>query len=144
MIVDGGSVQAAVCELLDTAQRVIEEAATELQLRCRIIRKPRAVGLVPGGMSGKAMCPQGSGSNRIRSELLDEVVLRLQSELRELKKRSSLPLPPYCAVRPRSHFNGGNDLWVDIGSKREGVSGLCHLLDLPPQSVLHVGDQATL
>lgn len=65
MIVDGGSVQAAVCELLDTAQRVIEEAATELQLRCRIIRKPRAVGLVPGGMSGKAMCPQGSGSNRV-------------------------------------------------------------------------------
>ena len=43
--------------------------------------------------------------------------------------------PPYCA------FNGGNDCWVDIGSKREGVAGLCQLLQLPPQSVLHVGDQ---
>ena len=43
--------------------------------------------------------------------------------------------PPYCA------FNGGNDVWVDIGNKRVGVMGLCTLLQLPPESVLHVGDQ---
>ncbi|KAL1496099.1 hypothetical protein AB1Y20_014724 [Prymnesium parvum] len=127
--------EAAVRTLLDTAHQVIEAAATELQLRCRIIRKPRSVGLVVGGKEGKARCPQGSGSSTLRAELLDEVVLRLQAELRELSYRSPVRLPPYCA------FNGGNDCWVDIGSKREGVAGLCQLLHLPAQSVLHVGDQ---
>ena len=42
--------------------------------------------------------------------------------------------PSLCA------FNGGNDVFCDIG-KRHGVDGLRRLLGLPLASVLHVGDQ---
>ena len=71
-------------------------------------------------------------------------MLRLQQELRELCEQLNAAAeaegggpvpPPFCA------FNGGNDVWADIGNKRVGVTGLSSLLELPAQSVLHVGDQ---
>ncbi|KAH8053232.1 hypothetical protein JL720_14710 [Aureococcus anophagefferens] len=46
--------------------------------------------------------------------------------------RSSVP---FCA------FNGGSDVWVDVGTKREGVQGFQRLLGIRPENCLHVGDQ---
>jgi hypothetical protein len=42
---------------------------------------------------------------------------------------------PYCA------FNGGRDVWVDVGNKFHGVTALQAFLQVPPQNSLHVGDQ---
>ena len=42
---------------------------------------------------------------------------------------------PYCA------FNGGNDVWVDVGNKHLGVRSLQAFLKVEPKDTLHVGDQ---
>lgn len=42
---------------------------------------------------------------------------------------------------PWSAFNGGKDVWVDIGNKAEGVAMLQGLFQLSPKECLHVGDQ---
>ena len=74
---------AGVSALLDVAEASIRRTMEELQLRGGVIRKSRAVGLIPGGREGKAAHPLGSGSTTMNREVLDEVVLRLHSELNE-------------------------------------------------------------
>lgn len=102
--------------LLDAAEASIRHTVDDLGLvDARVIRKPRAVGLVP-----KRAC----------REQLDETVLRVQDALRKVNNNV-----PYCA------FNGGNDVFVDIGNKKVGVSGLQKLFNLLPKHCLHIGDQ---
>ena len=74
----------------------------------------------------------GSGPSPLRRESLDEAVLRVQAAIREMGTHV-----PFCA------FNGGNDVFVDIGNKRVGVAGLQTFIDggVEPQQCLHVGDQ---
>ena len=55
-------------------------------------------------------------------------MLRLQQELRDVCERLNAAAegggpvpPPFCA------FNGGNDVWADIGNKRVGVTGSSRL-----------------
>ena len=62
-------------------------------------------------------------------------MLRLQSALRAYQAGVPGPHLPFCA------FNGGNDVFCDIGNKAVGIDGLRRLLGLPAASVLHVGDQ---
>lgn len=84
--------------------------------------------------------PSGSGSTRFMRELLDEVVLRCQGDLKTYSNSlvsQHKTAPPFCA------FNGGSDVWVDIGNKRVGVEGLRTVLQLPPSSVLHGGELDT-
>ena len=50
--------------------------------------------------------PIGHGSHKLKSEALDEVVLRCIEDLRSVRTTISVP---FCA------FNGGRDAWVDIG-----------------------------
>lgn len=45
---------------------------------------------------------------------------------------------PFCA------FNGGHDVWVDVGNKAEGVRVLQSYLSIGPSQCLHVGDQFTI
>ena len=147
--------EAAVTQMLDTAEATLVQAVKELQLRAKIIRKTRSIGLIPGGKAGKEQFPVGAGSSRVPSESLDEVVLRLQDNLHALaagavapaeggggdaeprskRTRRAEPLPPFCA------FNGGSDAWVDVGNKAVGVSGLCRVLRVEATSTVHVGDQ---
>ena len=42
---------------------------------------------------------------------------------------------PFCA------FNGGSDVWVDIGNKRVAVEVLSSYLGIDPHEILHIGDQ---
>ncbi|GMH83662.1 hypothetical protein TL16_g09675, partial [Triparma laevis f. inornata] len=113
--------QASISSLLDVAYESFTESLSDMKITGRVIRKKRAVGLIP--QSGKT----------IPREVLDECVLRVQSALYE--KSVSYNSLPYCA------FNGGTDAWVDCGNKRVGVSILQSYLGFSAEECLHVGDQ---
>jgi IMP and pyridine-specific 5'-nucleotidase len=117
--------------VLDVAEESLKESMSALRLRACIIRKPRGVGLIPGGTEAVAHFPSGHGSNKIKSEALDEVVLRAQERLR-VDPRIRLP---WCA------FNGGRDAWVDVGNKCIGVRAMQAFLRVSHAEALHVGDQ---
>ena len=134
----------AQCQkMLDIAEASLRATCDELQLRGTVLRKARACGLIPGGKAGKAKQPGGSGKSSLPREALDEACFRLQAELgahcdaanAEAAAGGGAPVPPFCA------FNGGSDVWADIGNKKVGVAGLSKLLEFPPESVIHVGDQ---
>ena len=108
-------------KLLDIGQTILTSLKNKMALPAHIIRKQRGVGLVP--LPGQKMC----------REELEEVVLNAQRgiEVTEVAKRIN-----FCA------FNGGTDVWVDIGDKRFGVMSLQRYLGgIPARRALHVGDQ---
>ncbi|KAF1788756.1 HAD-like domain [Phytophthora cactorum] len=88
-----------VTALLDAAEVVLKEMVKELHLSARILRKERAIGII------------NTSEKRILYENLEEISLTLQHELRHFQV-------PFCA------FNGGNDVWVDIGHKALGILAL--------------------
>jgi IMP and pyridine-specific 5'-nucleotidase len=116
--------------LLDLAEMSLKSSIEDQNLRARFIRKKRSVGLVPSG--GEAP--------PIPREALDETVLRVQDDLDKMMRmrmrstKEETPLP-YCA------FNGGRDVWVDVGNKRVGVQILQSYLGVPAEETLHIGDQ---
>ena len=118
--------------VLDVAEETFKNTANEMNLRVKILRKERAVGIYPGGDEMVRLVPRGHGSNKIKSEALDESVLRVMESLRHIQPPTALP---FCV------FNGGRDAWLDIGNKGVGVAVLQSILNLPPEQCLHVGDQ---
>ena len=114
--------QEEVTLMLDLAQETVEKAKEELNLRARVIRKRRSVGLVP------------EPGREITRESLDETVLRVNERLQKMNDGSGASLP-YCA------FNGGSDAWVDVGNKRVGVEVLQSYLGIAADETLHIGDQ---
>ncbi|KAI9291846.1 IMP-specific 5'-nucleotidase 1 [Neoconidiobolus thromboides FSU 785] len=113
--------------LLDSAEQNIRRCTEEMKLPTTILRKSRAVGLIP--QTGK----------KVMREQLDECVLSTQSHLLEtlqvLSSKDNCSEIPFCA------FNGGSDVWVDIGNKLIGVKILQSYLDAKPEQTLHFGDQ---
>ena len=105
-----------ITNVLDRAEASFQSSLTEQNMRARIIRKKRSVGLIP------------KEDVKIPREALDEAVLRIQTELDAAKVRL-----PFCA------FNGGRDAWVDVGNKRVGVQVLQSYLGIPPEETLHIG-----
>lgn len=111
----------AIKTLLDIAESIMVAQISIMNLHAQIIRKERGVGLVP--LPGHQLC----------REELEEVVLNCQLGLDMSHKADNVN---FCA------FNGGSDVWVDIGDKRFGVRALQKYLgDIPPSQSLHVGDQ---
>eukprot|EP00986_Skeletonema_menzelii_P012163 scaffold6547_cov144-Skeletonema_menzelii.AAC.8 len=110
--------ESEVQSVLDMAEASFQAAMEDQNMRARIIRKKRSVGLIP------------KADEKMTREALDEAVLRIQSEL----DNSKINLP-FCA------FNGGRDAWVDVGNKRVGVQVLQSYLGVPPEESLHIGDQ---
>ncbi len=124
-----------VQELLNVAEESIRSSVRDLLPRARVIRKSRAVGLVAGGQRGKAAAlGRGAGKSWLPRESLDEAVLRLHDDLKRANGGRGVALP-FCA------FNGGSDVWCDVGTKRVGVDGLRKVLGLVAECVLHIGDQ---
>ena len=112
--------------LLDLAEKSLKTSIEDQNLRARFIRKKRSVGLVP----------PGGEVPPIPREALDETVLRVQDDLAKMMRSTSVKTPlPYCA------FNGGRDVWVDVGNKRVGVQILQSYLGVPAEETLHIGDQ---
>ncbi|OWZ20209.1 IMP-specific 5'-nucleotidase [Phytophthora megakarya] len=122
-----------VTALLDAAEGVLEETIEALHLSARILRKERAIGII------------NTSDKRILYENLEEISLTLQHELHHF-------CVPFCA------FNGGNDVWVDIGHKALGIQALQkyvfrflpkelrdseELRNIQGQECLHVGDRFT-
>lgn len=108
--------------LLDIAESALLESVNTMSLRASVLRKERAVGIIPVEPGLK-----------FEREQLEEAVLAAQKtlELSEVGRRL-----PFCA------FNGGNDVFVDIGDKRLGV--LCcqrFFGDVKGSETLHIGDQ---
>lgn len=108
--------------LLDMAEKAAQESVEDQLIRGRVIRKKRSVGLVP------------LSDQQIPREALDETVLRCQSQLQKMNDGTG-PRVPFCA------FNGGRDVWVDVGNKRVGVEVLGAYVGVDPKETLHIGDQ---
>ncbi|KAI9189005.1 IMP 5'-nucleotidase [Blastocladiella emersonii ATCC 22665] len=118
--------QEAVTGLLDVAERILRTSQEQMRLAAKVIRKDRAVGIVAA-----------TAGQKLSREQLDECVLALQHGLSQYQRshpRDTAPLP-YCA------FNGGNDVWVDIGNKLIGVRILNEYIGAKQAETLHVGDQ---
>ncbi|APA11141.1 hypothetical protein sscle_07g059110 [Sclerotinia sclerotiorum 1980 UF-70] len=122
--------QPNITALLDLAESSLRECVTNLALPATILRKERAVGIIP----------QEPGFKFAR-EHLEETVLVVQKKLEMSDVGRSLP---FCA------FNGGNDVFVDIGDKSWGVL-VCQKFFggnvedesrwIKGERTLHVGDQ---
>ncbi|KAL2758337.1 hypothetical protein ACRALDRAFT_2133209 [Sodiomyces alcalophilus JCM 7366] len=123
-----------IVALLDVAEAALRECVRSMSLPAVIVRKDRAVGIVPSDPS--IIIPR---------ESLEETVLVVQRilELSALGERAERTIP-FCA------FNGGRDVFVDIGDKSWGVT-VCQkwfaMRDGDPdgmirgENTLHVGDQ---
>ena len=123
-----------ITALLDVAESALKECITSMNLDAMLIRKERAVGIAPR-------------SGRLAREQLEETVLMTQKvlDMSDAGRRV-----PFCA------FNGGNDVFVDIGDKSYGVAGVQQYFakrdgaagqnvlesgHIPGGRTLHVGDQ---
>ncbi|CAG8807016.1 13018_t:CDS:2, partial [Dentiscutata erythropus] len=111
--------------LLKGFEKTLQRCINDMKLPCTILRKSRAVGIVP------------QPNVKIFREQLDECVLSTQHSLISYLQSSSGKQHslPFCA------FNGGSDVWVDIGNKLIGVRILQNFLGATPAETLHVGDQ---
>lgn len=107
--------QEEIDELLTKAESMLLDGAARLRLPVEVLRKERAVGVIPKGPT--------------IYEVLEDLAIVVQTNL-----SSDLP---FCA------FNGGNDVFVDVGNKSLGLESLMNHLQLLPEQVLHVGDRFT-
>jgi IMP and pyridine-specific 5'-nucleotidase len=124
--------QDQVDAIINTAYDCFTKARDDLRLRARLIKKPRSVGIIPGGEDMIESVPKGHGSKKLKTEALDEIILRAHAALESLDPP---PTVPYCA------FNGGRDAWVDVGSKGVAVEALQAYFKIGRDQTLHVGDQ---
>ncbi|KAF2204825.1 IMP-specific 5'-nucleotidase-like protein 1 [Delitschia confertaspora ATCC 74209] len=110
-----------VTELLDIAEASLKDTVKNMRLQATIIRKDRAVGIVP------------QDGSKFHREALEETVLITQKILDMSSVGRRLP---FCA------FNGGNDVFVDIGDKSWGVMACQRFFGgIEGGKTLHVGDQ---
>jgi IMP and pyridine-specific 5'-nucleotidase len=101
---------------LDRAEKFLTDEAEHLQIDVDVMRKEYAVGVLP--RSGTVY------------ENLEEISIGAMIELSDAEV-------PYCA------FNGGNDVFVDVGNKNIGLVTLMKFLGYEGHQTLHVGDRFT-
>ncbi|EZF28720.1 hypothetical protein H101_07600 [Trichophyton interdigitale H6] len=108
-------------ELLDIAEAALRDCVSNLRLPAAILRKERAVGIYP--LEG----------HRMHREQLEETVLVAQQTIETSEVGRRLP---FCA------FNGGSDVFVDIGDKSWGVLACQKYFGgIDRSKTLHIGDQ---
>lgn len=125
-----------IAALLDVAEAALAECIKNLNLPAVVMRKDRAVGIIPS-----------PAEVRIPRESLEETVLVVQKIL-ELSPVGRSRRVPFCA------FNGGRDVFVDIGDKSWGVAVCQRWFGsggasgnergggmIKAENTLHVGDQ---
>ncbi|KAJ2559677.1 IMP 5'-nucleotidase [Coemansia sp. RSA 1933] len=112
-------------QVLDVAEHELRNSIARMGIDARVIRKARAVGIVP--------------QRQLTREQLDECALSAQVAL--LKNQGTPRAQPGDAPIPFCAFNGGSDCWVDIGNKLIGVRIIQRLVASPAAATLHVGDQ---
>ncbi|KAE8548184.1 hypothetical protein EYB25_009978 [Talaromyces marneffei] len=108
-------------QLLDVAEASLRECVSNLSLPAMVLRKERAVGVYP------------TKGHKMHREQLEETVLVVQNMVERSDVGKKLP---FCA------FNGGNDVFIDIGDKSWGVRACQRYFGGIDRSMtLHVGDQ---
>ena len=113
----------AIQSLLTVAEKAFRGCIATLHLPAEVLRKERAVGIFP-----KLGC-------KFTREQLEETVLVVQQVV-EMAPEVIEGGIPFCA------FNGGNDVFLDIGDKSLGVQGCQKWFGgIKPANTLHVGDQ---
>ena len=116
----------AMQALLDEAQSAFESCIRTLRLQAKVLRKERAVGIYAADQSKK-----------LTREQLEETVLVVQQVL-----ETSIDTGASYGHIPFTVFNGGADVFLDIGDKSLGVKACQKWFGgIPPSSTLHVGDQ---
>ncbi|CAG8610034.1 6537_t:CDS:10 [Paraglomus brasilianum] len=110
-------------DFLDIAENNLQKCVNEMKLPCTLLRKSRAVGIVT------------HPDEKIFREQLDELVLSTQHKLLIQSPSGKKKALPFCA------FNGGRDVWVDVGNKLIGVQMLQQYFNALPNETLHIGDQ---
>lgn len=110
-----------ITQVLDIAQAALLDCVKNMRLDAQLLRKERAVGIIP------------QPGVKFAREQLEETVLTTQKIL----EMSPITLQvPFCA------FNGGADVFVDIGDKSWGVLACQKFFGgIPGSKSLHVGDQ---
>lgn len=88
-----------IVDLLDKAELTLRQTVETLELPAEFLRKERACGII------------NTSSKRFSYEILEEIALTVQQALQSCTA-------PHCA------FNGGNDVWVDVGNKALGIAAL--------------------
>ena len=129
-----------VAALLDVAEGALRGCIANMHLQAEILRKERAVGIVPT-----------AGGRKIAREQLEETVLVTQQVLEMSAAGKKLPFCAFNGIdRPSTastliidHGNsGGNDVFVDIGDKSWGVLACQRFFGgIDGSRTLHVGDQ---
>ncbi|KAF4119856.1 IMP and pyridine-specific 5'-nucleotidase [Geosmithia morbida] len=149
-----------ISSLLDVAESALRDCVRNMNLPATIVRKDRAVGIVPT-----------DPGVRIARESLEETVLVVQRILEVSTASASVSASASASAaskhsrsvsvastsRPRQKipfcaFNGGRDVFVDIGDKSWGVAvcqqwfgsgagGGTGTSTISGQNTLHVGDQ---
>ena len=122
--------------LLDFAEVTLHSLKQRLNLppEVPIIRKKRAVGIIPGDKFDPLL--QKKVAIKLSREQLEEIVLTLQNSIAESPTSRNIQF---------SCFDGGSDVWCDIGDKNLGIRCLQHFYNpetpIQPYETLHVGDQ---
>lgn len=107
--------------LLDVGEAALKDCIDCMKLPVQVLRKKRAVGIFP------------AKGIKLSREQLEETVLVVQRVLEMSPAGKKLP---FCA------FNGGNDVFVDIGDKSWGVMACQRYFGgIEGSRSLHVGDQ---
>mmetsp|Transcript_6193 Transcript_6193/g.9556 ORF Transcript_6193/g.9556 Transcript_6193/m.9556 type:complete len:460 (+) Transcript_6193:483-1862(+) len=110
-----------IADVLDEAEKALIKYSKQMRLPVRLLRKERAVGIVPKSMP-------------VKFEVLEEICWSVRSDLSRLKTQI-----PYCI------FNGGGDVFCDVGNKSVGIGALMRYLGpFSEQETLHVGDRFTI
>ncbi|AMD22518.1 HHL252Wp [Eremothecium sinecaudum] len=123
---------------LDLAEETFKSMLVLLNLppETSIIRKERSVGIVPGYRWDPELKIETKVP--ILRESLEEIVLRVEAKLESFVPAKRIMF---------SCFDGGSDVWCDIGGKDLGIRQLQHYYSsekpFTPQQCLHVGDQFT-
>lgn len=121
---------------LDFAERTLNGLKKRLNIPAEvpIIRKKRAVGIVPGRRFDERL--QTNVPVKLAREQLEEIVLTLQNNLEGYTPSRRIQF---------SCFDGGSDVWCDIGGKNLGIMTLQKYYNpenpIKPCETLHVGDQ---
>lgn len=127
-------------DLLDIAEMALRESIQSMNLQADLIRKERAVGKFIWLITDHAAFNKFVGivpkpGTKMLREQLEEAVLIAQKTIEYCKVSKKIP---FCA------FNGGNDVFVDIGDKRIGV--VCcqnYFGGIKGSETLHVGGETS-
>ena len=137
--------ESAIQHLLDVAEQAFHSCIKTLNLKqAKVLRKERAVGIYAADQKGE----------KLTREQLEETVLVVQqvvessllppftSPTQQTQQSTTPAEPPPHARIPFTVFNGGADVFLDIGDKSLGVQSCQKWFGgILPSQTLHVGDQ---